>query len=57
MSPNLHAVAQRILEIARTSEARGNAAALAGAALALAATPAGRTTSLPAGPTAVPTAV
>ena len=44
---DLHAVAQRILEIAGTTEARGNAAALADAAFAVAATPAGRTTSLP----------
>jgi 4-hydroxy-3-methylbut-2-enyl diphosphate reductase len=44
---DLHAVAQRILEMAGTAEARKNAAALADAAFALAATPAGRTTSLP----------
>jgi 4-hydroxy-3-methylbut-2-en-1-yl diphosphate reductase len=44
---DLHAVAQRILEIAGTSKASANAAALADAAFALAATPAGRTTSLP----------
>ncbi len=44
---DLHAVAQRILEIAGTAKARANAAALADAAFALAATPAGRTTSLP----------
>ncbi len=44
---DLHAVAQRILEMAGTPAARGNAAALADAAFALAATPAGRTTSLP----------
>ncbi len=44
---DLHAVAQRILELAGTPEARLNAAALADAAFALAATPAGRTTSLP----------
>ena len=45
---DLHAVAQRILEMAGTRSARENAAALADAAFALAATPAGRTTSLPA---------
>jgi 4-hydroxy-3-methylbut-2-enyl diphosphate reductase len=44
---DLHAVAQRILEIGGTAKARRNAAALADAAFALAATPAGRTTSLP----------
>src|SRR5512143_3917418 len=44
---DLHAVAQRILEMAGTSKARANAAALADAAFAVAATPAGRTTSLP----------
>ena len=44
---DLHAVAQRILEIAGAATARRNAAALADAAFALAATPAGRTTSLP----------
>ncbi len=44
---DLHAVAQRILEMAGTTEARANAAALADAAFAIAATPAGRTTSLP----------
>ena len=44
---DLHAVAQRILELAGTPKARVNAAALADAAFALAATPAGRTTSLP----------
>ena len=45
---DLHAVAQRILELAGTPKASANAAALADAAFALAATPAGRTTSLPA---------
>jgi (E)-4-hydroxy-3-methyl-but-2-enyl pyrophosphate reductase len=44
---DLHAVAQRILELAGTAKARANAANLADAAFALAATPAGRTTSLP----------
>jgi 4-hydroxy-3-methylbut-2-enyl diphosphate reductase len=44
---DLHAVAQRILEMAGTASARKDAAALADAAFALAATPAGRTTSLP----------
>jgi 4-hydroxy-3-methylbut-2-enyl diphosphate reductase len=44
---DLHAVAQRVLEIAGTSQARARAAELAEAAFALAATPAGRTTSLP----------
>jgi (E)-4-hydroxy-3-methyl-but-2-enyl pyrophosphate reductase len=44
---DLHAVAQRILELAGTPKARANAGALADAAFALAATPAGRTTSLP----------
>jgi (E)-4-hydroxy-3-methyl-but-2-enyl pyrophosphate reductase (IPP and DMAPP forming) len=44
---DLHAVAQRILEMAGTAKAQANAAALADAAFAMAATPAGRTTSLP----------
>jgi len=44
---DLHAVAQRILELAGTAKARANATDLADAAFALAATPAGRTTSLP----------
>ena len=47
---DLHAVAQRILEIAGTPEARSKATELADAAFAMAATPAGRTTSLPAAP-------
>jgi len=45
---DLHAVARRILELAGTPEASARAAELADAALAAAATPAGRTTSLPA---------
>ena len=45
---DLHAVAQRILELAGTSTTRAQAAQLADEAFALAATPAGRTTSLPA---------
>jgi (E)-4-hydroxy-3-methyl-but-2-enyl pyrophosphate reductase len=45
---DLHAVARRILEVAGTAEARERAAALADAAFAVAAHPAGRTTSLPA---------
>jgi hypothetical protein len=44
---DLHAVAERILQIAGTPVARANATELADAAFALAATPAGRTTSLP----------
>jgi len=44
---DLHAVAQRILELAGTSTTRVQAAQLADEAFALAATPAGRTTSLP----------
>jgi 4-hydroxy-3-methylbut-2-enyl diphosphate reductase len=44
---DLHAVAKRILEIAGTPHARANATQLADAAFASAATPAGRTTSLP----------
>jgi 4-hydroxy-3-methylbut-2-enyl diphosphate reductase len=44
---DLHAVAKRILELAGTPEARANADGLADAAFAQAATPAGRTTSLP----------
>ncbi|HEU0237176.1 MAG TPA: 4-hydroxy-3-methylbut-2-enyl diphosphate reductase [Candidatus Limnocylindrales bacterium] len=44
---DLHAVARRILELAGTDEARARAAELADRALAIAATPAGRTTSLP----------
>src|SRR5215210_8059687 len=51
---DLHAVAERILEIAGTREARAHATELADAAFALAATPAGRTTSLPK-PSATPT--
>jgi (E)-4-hydroxy-3-methyl-but-2-enyl pyrophosphate reductase len=49
---DLHAVAQRILEIAGTPAARARAAQLADAAFAVAATPAGRTTSLPSLPAA-----
>src|SRR4051794_35384184 len=45
---DLHAVAKRILELAGTPSAREHAESLADAAFALAATPAGRTTSLPA---------
>ncbi|MEZ0241145.1 MAG: 4-hydroxy-3-methylbut-2-enyl diphosphate reductase [Chloroflexota bacterium] len=45
---DLHAVAQRILEMAGTPMAKARASALADEAFALAATPAGRTTSLPA---------
>ncbi len=48
---DLHAVAKRILELAGTPDARANAEGLADAAFAQAATPAGRTTSLPPGPT------
>jgi (E)-4-hydroxy-3-methyl-but-2-enyl pyrophosphate reductase len=44
---DLHAVARRILKLAGTPKARANAANLADEAFALAATPAGRTTSLP----------
>jgi len=44
---DLHAVAQRILELAGTPAACRKAAELADEAFALAATPAGRTTSLP----------
>ena len=44
---DLRDVTQRILELAGTDDARGHAAELATAALAVAATPAGRTTSLP----------
>jgi len=44
---DLHAVARRILELAGTPEAAAAAAALADEAFANAATPAGRTTSLP----------
>ncbi|HEV2005027.1 MAG TPA: 4-hydroxy-3-methylbut-2-enyl diphosphate reductase [Candidatus Limnocylindrales bacterium] len=50
---DLHAVAQRILELAGTSTTRARAAQLADEAFALAATPAGRTTSLPT-PAAAP---
>jgi 4-hydroxy-3-methylbut-2-enyl diphosphate reductase len=58
---DLHAVAQRILEIAGTPDARAHATELADAAFASAATPAGRTTSLPttslpATPTTLPVA-
>jgi (E)-4-hydroxy-3-methyl-but-2-enyl pyrophosphate reductase len=44
---DLRDVAEHILEIAGTPDVQGRAAELAGAALAVAATPAGRTTSLP----------
>jgi 4-hydroxy-3-methylbut-2-enyl diphosphate reductase len=50
---DLRDVAQHILEMAGTPEVKPRAAELAGAALAVAATPAGRTTSLPS--TARPT--
>lgn len=45
---DLEAVAQRVLELFGTAEARGRAVELAASALFAAATPAGRTTSLPA---------
>jgi len=51
---DLRDVAQHILEVAGTPETQALAAELASAALAVAATPAGRTTSLPNG-TARPT--
>jgi small subunit ribosomal protein S1 len=44
---DLRDVARRVLELAGTPEVRADAAALADAALAAAATPAGRTTSIP----------
>jgi len=44
---DLEAVAQRVLEMFGTADAREHARELAAAALAIAATPAGRTTSLP----------
>jgi (E)-4-hydroxy-3-methyl-but-2-enyl pyrophosphate reductase len=44
---DLHAVAQRVVELAGTDEIRPRARELADQALAVAATPAGRTTSLP----------
>lgn len=57
---DLHAVARRILEMAGTRDAAADAARLADEAFALAATPAGRTTSLPTaalpGSTAAPAA-
>jgi hypothetical protein len=43
---DLHAVARRVIELAGAPEIRDRAAELADAALAAAATPAGRTTSL-----------
>ncbi len=49
---DLHAVAQRILEIGGTEDVQSRAAALADAAFAVAAHPAGRTTSLPSVPVA-----
>jgi len=49
---DLHAVARRVLEIAGTPETAARANELATAALAVAATPAGRTTSLPTSRTA-----
>src|SRR3954471_5601771 len=51
---DLHAVARRILELAGTPDAQARADAIAAAALGRAATPAGRTTSLPK-PIATPT--
>jgi (E)-4-hydroxy-3-methyl-but-2-enyl pyrophosphate reductase len=51
---DLRDVAQRILEFAGTSDARSQAQELASSALAAAATPAGRTTSLPSFVTAAP---
>jgi (E)-4-hydroxy-3-methyl-but-2-enyl pyrophosphate reductase len=51
---DLEAVAARVLELFGTDDARDHAAALAAAALALAATPAGRTTSLPVRTTQAP---
>src|SRR3989304_3191564 len=45
---DLHSVAQRILELAGTPKTQARAAELADAAFAIAAHPAGRTTSLPA---------
>jgi len=50
---DLRDVTQRILELAGTEDARARATELAQQALALAATPAGRTTSLPTTPPAV----
>jgi 4-hydroxy-3-methylbut-2-enyl diphosphate reductase len=50
---DLRDVTERILEIAGTAEARANAVELAHAALDRAATPAGRTTSLPTQPRVV----
>jgi hypothetical protein len=44
---DLHAVARRILEIAGTLDAQARASTLADEAFAIAAHPAGRTTSLP----------
>ena len=52
---DLHAVVRRILELAGTPDARDRVDVLAAAALARAATPAGRTTSLPKA-SAAPTA-
>ena len=49
---DLHAVAKRILELAGTTRAAAEAERLADAAFAEAATPAGRTTSLPSTPAA-----
>src|SRR3954454_15374257 len=51
---DLHDVARRILELAGTPDARAHADEIAAAALGRAATPAGRTTSLPK-PSATPT--
>ena len=50
---DLQRVAQRVLELAGTDDVRVNARELARAALARAATPAGRTTSLPSRDTAI----
>jgi 4-hydroxy-3-methylbut-2-enyl diphosphate reductase len=53
---DLHAVAERILELAGTDVVRPRAGELADAALSAAATPAGRTTSLPGRAAASPAA-
>jgi hypothetical protein len=49
---DLRDVTERILELAGTDDARSRASELAAAALDRAATPAGRTTSLPSTPVA-----
>ena len=54
---DLRCVAERVLLLAGTPDAKANAQELANSALAAAATPAGRTTSLPSSPSSAPPAM